>query len=159
MRSKRRAATLTPSAILKATQIFPNAPVYGLVPKFGPVSFYSQQKRAYNLVSALRLAGRLPPGTTAAVVGAGLAGITASAAAHMLGCKVTLFESNEAPFHQQHGNHTRFIHPNVIEWPRQSWMAGETELPFLNWSAENAPESSMRSRSSGRRLALSPKHA
>jgi NADPH-dependent 2,4-dienoyl-CoA reductase/sulfur reductase-like enzyme len=126
---------LTPAAILEATQISPSAPVYALVPKFGPVSFYSQQKRAYNLVSALRLAGKLPSGTTVAVVGAGLAGITASAAAHMLGCKVTLFESNEARFHQQHGNHTRFIHPNVIEWPRQSWMAAETQLPFLNWAA------------------------
>ncbi|MCK1574135.1 NAD(P)-binding protein [Bradyrhizobium sp. 174] len=126
---------LTPAEIVKATQVISDVPVHVLVPRLGPVSFYSQQKRAYNLVSALRLEDKLPPGTTVGVVGAGLAGVTAAAAAHMLRCDVTLFESNEARFHQQHGNHTRYIHPNVVEWPRRRWDESETDMPFLNWSA------------------------
>ena len=112
---------LTPADITKATQVSPDAPVYVLVPRSGPVSFYSQQKRAYNLIASLRLVDKLPEGTTVGVVGAGLAGVTSAAAAHMLGRHVTLFELNEAPFHQQHGNHTRYIHPNVVEWPQKDW--------------------------------------
>jgi hypothetical protein len=110
--------------------------VYAIVPKSGPVSFYSQQKRAFNLISALHQAEKLQPGKTVAVVGAGLAGITASAAANMVGCNVTLFEMNQVPFHQQHGNDTRYIHPNVIDWPRPGSSSPDTDLPFLNWTAD-----------------------
>jgi Alanine dehydrogenase/PNT, C-terminal domain len=130
---------MTPMEIISAMQVSlpscPNPPVYAIVPKNGPVSFYSQQKRAFNLISALRTEGRLPSGTKVGVIGAGLAGITASAAAHLLGCNVTLFEANQAKFHQQHGNHSRYIHPNVIDWPLPGSESPVTDLPFLNWMA------------------------
>jgi hypothetical protein len=130
---------MSPVDIIRAMQVAPadcpEAPVYAIVPKNGPVSFYSQQKRAFNLVSALWMENKLADGDEVGVIGAGLAGITAAAAARILGCKVTVFEANEAPFHQQHGNHTRFIHPNVIDWPDDGSKSPETDLPYLNWTA------------------------
>ena len=113
------------------------SPVFALVPRAGPVSFYSQQKRAFNLVAALHHEKLIQPAKTVAVIGAGLAGITVSAAAHMLGCMVTVFETNQIPFHQQRGNHTRYIHPNVIDWPQAGSELLETQLPFLNWKADD----------------------
>jgi hypothetical protein len=130
---------LKPIDIIKAMQVSRgdsrDVSVYAIVPKSGPVSFYSQQRRAFNLVAALREAGRMPHTSKVAVIGGGLAGATASAAARMLGCKVTLFEANEARFHQQHGNHTRYIHPRVVDWPREGSHSPDTDLPFLNWTA------------------------
>jgi hypothetical protein len=54
----------------------------------------------------------------------------------MVGCSVKLFETNQIPFHQQRGNHTRYIHPNIIDWPQSGSESRETRLPFLNWSAD-----------------------
>src|SRR4051794_34647239 len=131
---------LKPIDIIKAMQVNPSgaldSPVYAIIPRSGPVSFYSQQRRAFNLVAALWESGRMQATSSVAVIGGGLAGATASAAARMLGCNnVTLFEANEAKFHQQHGNRTRYIHPRVVDWPRAGSNSPDTDLPFLNWTA------------------------
>jgi hypothetical protein len=130
---------LTPEEILASMRVplsaIQSSPVYAIVPKTGPVSFHSQQRRAFNLVTALHTKGAIGPNKTIGVIGAGLAGITASAAAHILGANVTVFEQNEDIFHQQKGNHTRYIHPNVIDWPRSNSISYDTDLPYLNWTA------------------------
>src|ERR1700736_3909925 len=111
--------------------------VYAIVPnRSGPVTFHSQQRRAFNLVWALVELGVLREGAHVGVIGGGLAGITSAAAAAMRGCNVTVVESGTLPFHQQRGNHTRYIHPNILEWPRPGAESFHTELPYLNWTAD-----------------------
>jgi hypothetical protein len=110
--------------------------IYAVIPGPGLVTFHSQQRRAFNLVWSLTETKVIQEGSTVGVVGAGLAGITAAAASGMLGCKVTLFESGLLPFHQQRGNFTRYVHPNILEWPRPCASNAHTSLPNLNWTAD-----------------------
>src|SRR4051812_41798380 len=84
------------------------------------VTFYSQQRRALNLVWALFKTGRLEQGSSLAVVGGGLAGLTAAAAAASKGCEVTLFEANQDILHLQRTNGSRYVHPQISYWPRTS---------------------------------------
>jgi hypothetical protein len=110
---------------------------YALIPGVGtPVTFYTQQKRALNLVWALHRTGKLHKDTRVGVVGAGLAGVTAAVAAKALHCQVSLFEKEQNAFHEQYGNHTRYISPHISEWPSQSSLELHTDLPYLNWTAD-----------------------
>lgn len=111
--------------------------IYAIVPARGPVTFHSQQRRAFNLVWSLAETKEISGRATIGVVGGGLTGLTVAAAASMLGCTVTLFESGHLPFHEQRGNATRFIHPNILDWPRAGALEQHTNLPYLNWSANN----------------------
>src|SRR5216683_6628284 len=109
---------------------------YALVPATGaPVTFYAQQKRALNLIWALHRVQGLESHSTVAVVGAGLSGITAATGAAALGCKVALFDKAATPFHDQQGNHTRYISPKISDWPDAASLDLHTDLPFLNWTA------------------------
>lgn len=110
--------------------------VYAIVPAGGPVTFHAQQRRAFNLLWSLAETKEIAIGGSVGIVGAGLAGMTAAAAAGMLGCKVTLFEGGALPFHQQRGNSTRYIHPNILDWPRKQASSKHTKLPYLNWTAD-----------------------
>jgi hypothetical protein len=102
------------------------------------VTFSAQQNRAFNLVWALsnQCTNRVGPGRSVAVVGGGLAGITAAAAAQLLGCNVTLFEERGCLLHLQCDNMTRFIHPNIYDWPESDARMPVTDFPCLNWSAD-----------------------
>jgi hypothetical protein len=111
--------------------------IYAVVPARGPVTFHSQQRRAFNLVWSLAETKQIANEASIGVVGAGLTGLTVAAAAGMLGCSVTLLESGQLPFHEQRGNATRFIHPNILDWPRPGALNRHTQLPYLNWSANN----------------------
>src|SRR6266404_9223859 len=72
--------------------------VFAVIPASGLVTFHSQQRRAFNLLWSLKETDIIQEGSNIAVVGAGLAGICAAAAAQMLGCDVTLFEAGVLPF-------------------------------------------------------------
>ncbi|WGQ08950.1 FAD-dependent oxidoreductase [Pedobacter gandavensis] len=97
------------------------------------VTFHSQQQRALNLIWALFHKGKLHEASKVAIIGAGLAGITAAVAAKTKGCDVTLYERSEDIMHIQRGNFTRYIHPNIYDWPREGCQENQTDLPFLNW--------------------------
>jgi hypothetical protein len=129
--------TLKPIDIAEYMRIPGYKRVYGILPGLDgdPVSFHSQQRRAFNLAWSLAQIEVLRPGTKVSVIGGGLAGVTMAAAARMLRCDVTLLEAGYYPFHQQRGNHTRYIHPNLIDWPEERADLAFTELPFLNWNA------------------------
>jgi predicted ATPase len=103
-----------------------------------PLTFHSQQQRAFNLIWALFARGELAEGQTVAVVGGGLAGMTTAAAAVLQGCEVTLLEKREHLFHLQRLNSTRYIHPNILDWPRDGAYHPTTDLPCLNWHADYA---------------------
>lgn len=112
------------------------------------VTFYSQQVRALNLVDALCSTGRVAQGSSVAVVGAGLAGLTAAAAAVRRGLHVQLVEEKADPGETpgqmplQINSNDRWIDPFIYDWPdadpdepdAEPW----THLPVLPWKAQNA---------------------
>ncbi|HEX3748549.1 MAG TPA: NAD(P)/FAD-dependent oxidoreductase [Bryobacteraceae bacterium] len=103
------------------------------------VTLYSQQVRALNLIAALHERRKIGPGTPVVVIGAGAAGLMASAAAAMLGAKVTVLEELEGPMELQHNSRQRWIHPYVYDWPHMYRVNDDTtQLPILNWKASYA---------------------
>lgn len=123
------------------------------------VTFYSQQVRALNLVDALCKTGALPEGGALGVVGAGLSGLTAAAAALRRGLSVHLFQKGEDPqidpgrMPLQKTSDERWIDPFIYDWPLRRKTEGEVvkavagggsaaevfaDLPVLNWKAETA---------------------
>jgi len=101
------------------------------------VTFASQQTRAFNLITALFETNRLKSGSCVAVVGAGVGGLSAVAAALENQCSVDLYEQASQPCPMQRGNDIRFIHPNILRWPDKECEKNETDFPFLNWTAAN----------------------
>lgn len=111
----------------------------------GPVTVYSQQVRALKLVWALGpenlgQENLLSPNGAVVVIGGGIAGVTAGAAAALHGAKVTILEQGEELLHLQRGCHTRYLHPRIYEWPRPNAQRADAGLPLLNWSVGTASE-------------------
>lgn len=109
---------------------FPN--IFSIGPFSETVSFESQQCRALNIVWSLSENKFIKQGTTVAVVGGGLSGITAAVALAGYGCKVTIFEKGYCIFPGfQEASH-RWLHPTFISWPFRN-QRPTTNFPFLNW--------------------------
>ncbi|MCB1098929.1 MAG: leucine-rich repeat domain-containing protein, partial [Verrucomicrobiae bacterium] len=105
------------------------------------ITFYAQQVRAFRLIQALAE----EPGfdeKKIAIVGGGVAGITAAAAAAVAGCsKIVLFEERSQILQMQAPGSHRFIHPHIYQWPAPESLTKETaEIPLLDWGAANADE-------------------
>lgn len=100
------------------------------------VTFASQQRRALNLLWALTEDEILEAGMKVGIVGGGLAGMTAAVAAELLGMNVSVIEEKNDLMHLQRGNSSRYIHPNIFDWPAGSSKVAITDLPFLNWSED-----------------------
>jgi FAD dependent oxidoreductase len=128
-------------AILNSMAIDSFEDVYVLGSFANHVTIHSQQRRAFNLIWALFKSGRLKEGSSVTVIGGGFAGLTAAAAAQQRGAGVTLFEKEFALLNLQIGNHTRYLHPNLYDWPQPGSEDESTALPFLNWRA--GPSSSV----------------
>ena len=77
------------------------------------VTFQSQQIRSLNLPYLLESVGRLKAGHKVAIVGAGLAGLTAAAAFGRRNCEVTVIESKDDAFSPFAKNRQRVVHPNL----------------------------------------------
>jgi hypothetical protein len=107
------------------------------------VSFASQQYRALDLVAALVEKNKLvyPAGHPkagrpkhVAIVGAGIAGLTAATALRGQACKVHVYERLSEPLLvQRHAAH-RLIHPTISRWPATP-LELTTDFPFLDWFA------------------------
>lgn len=104
-----------------------------------PATLYMQQVRALNLIYAL---GRScnADGRSMAVVGAGAAGLTAAAAAAILGWRVTVLEKHEGRVLALAGDITRqrWLHPRIYDWPADGAETDASELGVLDWSAGEA---------------------
>lgn len=100
------------------------------------VTFQSQQHRALNLVWALSETNIIRIGSKVAIIGAGLAGLTTALAMKKKGCHVEIYEAGDQIMNLQRGNFTRYIHPNIYDWPRAGSSERSTNLPFLNWEAD-----------------------
>ncbi len=114
----------------------PGNPSVYLVGSFARhVTIYSQQVRAINLIDALCRTGQIGRSTSVIVVGAGVAGLTAAAAALVRGASVTLVEQGTdlSPIQSEAG--ARYLHPHIYDWPLQAVQGSRAGLPLLDWEA------------------------
>lgn len=102
------------------------------------VTISSQQTRAFNLIWALKTEGLISAKCNIGIVGGGFAGISAAVGALLAGCTVSLYEQNSDVLNIQSGNNTRFLHPNILDFPLKRSSLTETKFPYLNWSADFA---------------------
>src|SRR5438552_19113901 len=93
---------------------FPNLYVLGAYAK--RLTIYSQQIRAVNLVEAIHWYRQPLKGLEVAIVGGGVAGVTAAAMAIQRGAPVTLIERLQNILEIQIRN-DRWLHPTIYEWP------------------------------------------
>jgi len=108
---------------------------------FAPrVTFLSQQVRALNLVDALCKAGKLSTRSRVAVIGAGVAGVTAAAGLAVRRVAVTLFErfGENRLMPLQENSRQRVVHPHIYDWPIEGALRTRAELPLLDWEAAEA---------------------
>lgn len=133
-----RAAEEAPAAV---TMRVPNEPDFYVLGAFDRrVTIYSQQVRALNLIHDLRRREKIPPDSRIAVIGGGIAGLTAAVAAARVGCKVTLLERGEDVLPLLSGTSTRWIHPHIYDWPAVGSEHDDAGLPVLDWSAGMADD-------------------
>lgn len=126
-----------PRAFLTAARVKPH--VYLLGCNHRQITFYSQQTRAVNLVHSLLQTAELREGQPIAVVGAGVAGLTAAGFAAENGYSVGLYEKEEEPLTIQAACENRWVHPHIYDWPEPGSLNDATgDLPVLNWTAGSA---------------------
>jgi hypothetical protein len=104
------------------------------------VTVYSQQVRALNLIYSLSKEEWIKGQTKIAVIGAGVAGLTAAAAAACCGADVVILERLSQPLAQIGQSNKRWLHPHIYEWPREDPdlphpLDDDARLPLLNWQA------------------------
>lgn len=118
--------------VLEASYLHTRPNCYFVGPYARLVSFASQQHRAVDLVSALHQQGRLTH-KRIAIVGAGVAGVTAAAMLHALGHKLDLYEAHsDAIQRQRHASH-RIVHPSISRWPFEK-LEYTTTFGFMDWA-------------------------
>jgi hypothetical protein len=108
------------------------------------VTVYTQQVRAFNLVDALPERKLIrAQGGHVAVIGGGVAGVTA-ATALAIGTpqlrRIDLFETKDKLLHLQLGSRDRFLHPHIYDWPELGSTNPDAGLPLMNWHAAPATE-------------------
>lgn len=120
----------------------PGSNIYIIGYKATQVSLYAQQVRALDLVYELAKASNDSDEPLSnkriAVIGAGAAGLTAAAAAGLLGAQVILLEEQAEFMHLQRGCYTRYLHPQIYDWPENTAFAPSSSLPILAWSTGTA---------------------
>lgn len=127
--------TMTVDQVLQSCTVDELERVYFLGPFAKRINFAAQQNRAVNLIYALESGSRLERGRPCAVIGGGLSGLTASAALHLLGHEVHLFERATTLLARQLTASHRVIHPTVNAWPFEPDLEPTTVLPFFDWCA------------------------
>ncbi|HEY0557527.1 MAG TPA: FAD-dependent oxidoreductase, partial [Thermoanaerobaculia bacterium] len=124
------------SQLLKLLSVEGHPQVFVLGSQARYVTIYAQQVRALNLVSALAKSGYFSRSTRLAVVGGGIAGLTAAAAAARAGVgRVSVFEREPTVMRLQRNSEKRYVHPHIYDWPFEKEPHTEADLPVLGWSA------------------------
>lgn len=132
--------SIEPSAVLLHMSEAGEPGIYVLGCYEGRITIASQQARAFNLAWALVKTGALEDGKRVAVVGGGVAGMSVAAGIAGCGASVVLFERHPQLLHLLHGGHTRFLHPNIYDWPKSGWGKPDTSFPYLNWECGTADQ-------------------
>ena len=115
--------------------------VFAINPNFARANFYAQQVRVLHLLKEMSEQRIVHPvkRREVAIIGGGIAGLTAVAGALSMGLGVRLFEPRENFLSHYNQAIHREIHPNIISWPYNQLRA-VTNLPFLNWGFAPANE-------------------
>ncbi|WP_152629463.1 tetratricopeptide repeat protein [Haliangium ochraceum] len=132
--------SITPSDVLRHMQVDGYNRTYVLGSYERRVTVYSQQVRALNLIYSLFHERQLAAGQRVAVIGGGVAGLTAAAGALRKGCEVTVLEKNERLLHMFERCTKRWLHPRVYDWPLPDSLDPDAALPVLTWQAAPAGE-------------------
>jgi hypothetical protein len=106
------------------------------------VTVFAQQVRALNLVDAILSRGLLQEMGRVAIVGGGVAGITAAVALARAAPNLKmlhLFETRSDVLELQH-NSSRYLHPHFYDWPKAGSDDPDAGLPLMNWTAGSAGE-------------------
>ncbi len=123
---------LTPKEVVEICSPRPGMPYFVLGPFANRVSFVAQQTRAINLVYALVKLGIFGKDDEIAVIGGGVAGLTAAAAVVGFGAKADIYESGACLLPRQQETVHRVVNPTITKWPLED-LSETTRLPFLNW--------------------------
>lgn len=123
-----------------------------------PVTILSQQLRALRLADSISVLKVRPDGEeqmtapeiangktkwSVGVIGAGVSGLTFAAAFKALNPtdEVTVYdESPEADPFRRFAKSTRYIHPNIYDWPAPGAIGEYAPLPVFGWKAGRADE-------------------
>jgi thioredoxin reductase len=124
--------------VLERMAVVGNPDIFVLGCRARRVTVLSQQYRAFNLIWALMQLGRLQEGDRIGVIGGGIGGLTAAAAAMLKGCEVIVAEQRPDLMHLQRQSETRFLHPFMYEWPNEVAEQQSTKFPCMNWEADTA---------------------
>jgi hypothetical protein len=119
--------------IVDAASVESKRNIYYLMPFAERLSFVAQQFRALNLVWALAKTGKIRKQTNVAVIGAGLAGVTAACALAVYGCGISVFERAKTTMPRQRETRHRMVHPEINFWPESELLTHTTSLPILEW--------------------------
>jgi hypothetical protein len=131
---------MTPPEIVSAAVVPGTKSVFVLGCFEKRVTVYSQQIRALNLVDGILSSGVLRPNGKIAIVGGGVAGMTAAVALAKAAPglqQLDLFESRTRVLELQHGS-SRFLHPHFYDWPAVGSEKADAGLPIMNWQAGTA---------------------
>lgn len=119
------------------------------------ITVLSQQTRALNLALAMVESGLIacaipgrkrPKSLKVAIVGAGFAGMTFAAAliAKHAAAEITIFEERDVLLPLQHGSDSRWLHPQIYNWPGPGSEMTAAMLPIMNWTAARASDVAVR---------------
>ncbi|QOZ06642.1 FAD/NAD(P)-binding protein [Bradyrhizobium sp. CCBAU 51765] len=89
------------------------------------------------------LPGKEPPKKRKlAIVGGGFAGLTFAAGliAKRANVDITIFEQRDVLLPLQHGSDTRWLHPQIYNWPGPGSEVTAAMLPIMNWTAARASD-------------------
>lgn len=136
----------TPNDYLAVTSLTDSIFLLGLLDR--GVTIFNQQVRALNLIWALDRADRLRSAPAIAVVGGGIAGLTAAMALRKIFSltpdlsdrTVTFFEQRSVLCPLQRGCATRWVHPHIYDWPEPGSTNPSAGLPIMNWRAGRASD-------------------
>lgn len=107
------------------------------------VTVYNQQVRSLNLTYVLTQNNLINAANPKiAIIGGGIAGITAASSFILKhpSCEVSLFEQHADLCPLQQGSDSRWLHPNIYEWPDFGSRQPTATLPFLTWREGRASD-------------------
>jgi pyridine nucleotide-disulfide oxidoreductase len=119
----------------------PDSRVWHLGSKARSVTVWRQQDRALELIDYFasanaRAGGGRKPFARVAVVGGGIAGLTAAAGAVTEGIHVTLFEKRNT-FMGTLRRSNRHVAPRINDWPYDDWDREDSGTRVLPWRAQS----------------------
>jgi hypothetical protein len=128
-----------------------NRPMFVVGTAQSGITVLSQQVRALNLawafiekkmVDCTIIDSEQQPTKKIAVVGGGFAGLTITAGLLEKGvdAHITIFEERDTLLPLQQGSDSRWLHPQIYNWPGYRSEVSVAMLPVMNWTAARASD-------------------